>query len=449
MMRTLSGSLALLSILLMGDQAQAQNAYLTNGFMPRFCQASTNYPIVVRVRNSAAQPLITFKVDWRWNNGPVQEGNWQSTTGITGNQYWEYTHPTPFNQPASSEGVLKVWVQGIGDTDPSNDTLTFRTTPLGNWTEKTQLLEMWTATWCQFCPPANSVGNTQNGLEDVVVLKHHADDEFSDPTSTTYFEQYNVTFTPGGVIEQGEYGSYQPNGNHGFWPAELAQRSIGVSPVQLALTTDYNSLSRNLTANLSATFTATLGGAFTVNLFIVEDHVPGPQNNAPAGYLHQQVVRRVMSGVEGLSGPIPSPPVAGNAYTHGWVHTLPESWVAENIRVVAVVTHRVNGQAYTLNTISSGPLVVGVDEHDAFAAGLQVHPNPGSRELWVDLTADPAPVVLQLFAADGRAVLEQRSVLAGEAIRVDGYQGLPAGTYLLRVERNGMVATRRVVKLDR
>lgn len=433
---------------LLDPAARAQNAYLTNAFMPRFCMGSTDHPIVVRVRNSAATPLISFKVEWRWNNGPVQDGPWQSTTGISGNQYWEYPHPIPFNQPGQSPGLLKVWVTGIGDTDASNDTLLFPITPLSTWTAKTQLLEMWTATWCQYCPPANLVGNNENGDPLVVVAKHHANDAYSNGSSTTYFNQYNVTFTPGGVIEQGEFGTYEPNGNHGFWAAELDQRSIGVSPVIVEVSTVYNSTSRELSATLDATFTEALAGTYTVNMFVVEDNIPGDQTNAPANYVHHQVVRHVMEGVAGINGIIPATPVPGTIYSHTRSHILGVDLVPQNVRVIGVVTQRVGGTTYTMNAVSSDALVVGVGEHDEALSGLRVYPNPGLEALWVEVFADPAPVTLQLFSSDGRLLLEQRSVAGDAPIELNGYGTLSPGSYQLRLERSGQRSERQVVKLN-
>ncbi|HRH38926.1 MAG TPA: hypothetical protein PK760_11300, partial [Flavobacteriales bacterium] len=156
----------------------AQNAYLTNGFFPRFWKANADYVIAARVRNSAATALISFHVDWRWNNGPVQTGNWQSTTGITGNQYWAYTNQINFNEPESA-GTLKVWVVGSGDTDHTNDTLYYTVGVVPNWTAKSVLLEQKTGTWCQFCPPSDAICNTMDADPLIVVASHHDNDPFS------------------------------------------------------------------------------------------------------------------------------------------------------------------------------------------------------------------------------------------------------------------------------
>lgn len=412
--------------------AVCQDAFLTNAYMPFFVKAGTDIPISVRVRNTATAQLITFRVDWRWNNGPVQAGFSQTTTGITGNQYWPYEHPTPFNVPQGS-GVLKVWVVGVGEANPSNDTLSFRTTALDQWATKSVLLEQWTGTWCPQCPPANTAGNALNNDPQVVVVKHHAVDEFSSGASTAFFAPYAVTFTPAGVMDQGEYGTYEPNPGAAQWGQQVEQRKQGVSPVQLGIGAVYNALDRMLTVDMAATYTYGLPGEHAMNVFILEDGLAAPQANAPANYVHQQVVRDVLTGVQGDVSVIPSTPVPGAAYSATWNFIVPEDWVAQNIRAVGFVTHRQNGEASTLNVRSTASLVVGLDERDVRSSAMRAYPNPAAGTLWLELSEANGAATLQVFAVDGREVLARTAVFAGAPLAVHGFETLTPGVYVLRV----------------
>ncbi len=445
-MRPFSLLVVLLATLAIPIGSHAQNAYLTNGFLPRFIKAGVNYPISVRVRNTSTTPLITFRVDWRWGNGAVQTGNWQSTTGISGNQYWPYDHPIPLNQTTEGPGVLKVWVVGNGDTDQTNDTLTFPSFAIQNWVTKTMLLEQWTATWCVNCPPANIVGNFWESDDQVVVAKHHADDEFSVGSSTDYYDQFGVDFTPAGVIDNGEYGDYAANAAHTQWGSELEQRKLGVSPVLVEVGTEYDALTRELTVELDATYTYAVAGEHTLNAYIVEDDIPGAQANAQPGYIHQQLVREVLGGNNGTAGIVPSGPVPGTAYSATWTYQLPEDWNAEKVRVLGMATHHQDGSAYTLNTVSSAPLVVGVEELGAAAIEFQLHPNPATDMLWLTLPADAEPAQVQVLSADGRVVLAQRVRSNGAHVLVEGFDSLASGPYLVRVQRGDAIGERRVVK---
>jgi len=425
--------------------AVCQDAFLTNAYMPFFVKAATNIPISVRVRNAATAQLITFRVDWRWNNGPVQAGFSQTTTGITGNQYWPYEHPAPFNVPQGS-GVLKVWVVGVGETNRANDTLNFRITALDQWATKSVLLEQWTGTWCPQCPPANTTGNTLNSDPQVVVTKHHAVDEFSSGASTAFFAPYAVTFTPAGVIDQGEYGTYEPNPGSAQWGQQVEQRKQGVSPVQLGIGAVFNALDRMLTVDMSATYTYGLPGEHAMNVFIVEDGLAAPQANAPANYVHQQVVRDVLTGVQGDVSVIPSTPLPGAAYSATWNFIVPDDWVAQNIRAVGCATHRENGEAATLNIRSTASLVVGLNDRDPRSTSLRVYPNPASRTVWMELPEAQGAANIQVLAADGREVLARTAVFTGAPLALDGFGALTPGVYVLRVVLGESQHQLRVVK---
>ncbi|MFN3875723.1 MAG: Omp28-related outer membrane protein, partial [Flavobacteriales bacterium] len=285
--------------LLLTLAAHGQDAYLNNSFVPRYWKANQPWTITARVRNaSSSAPLFTFRVDWRFNDGPIQAGGTQSTTGIGPGQYWPYTHPVPFNQPESG-GVLKVWVVGVGETNPANDTLYFTVDVLGGWTAKSVLIEQYTGTWCQFCPSANAATDALDADPFIVVAKPHNNDELSNASSTAYWAQFNANYSPSGVMEQEEFGTLPDNANYDQWDDWAELRKQGVSPAAITIAAEFNAWQRNLTVQVSVTFQAALSGQFTVNAFILEDNVPGNQVAAPPGYIHQQVVRHVFGGPGG------------------------------------------------------------------------------------------------------------------------------------------------------
>lgn len=442
-MRDTLRSLVTGTVMIAAGLLSAQNAYLTNYYLPRFIRTNTDNTIAVRVRNLSSTPLTTFRVDWRWNNDVVNEGPWQSTTGITGNQYWPYTHPVPFNRPTAGAGVLKIWVVGMGETNPANDTLTFPVTAIASWVEKTVLLDAWTATWCPNCPPANSTTNLLDAQEGVIVAKHHAVDEYSTGTSSTYFGQYNVTYTPAGVMDQGEYGLYAPNPSYDLWEAQLTERQQGVSPAGVLIDATVNPWTRELSITVSAGFEYAFNGEFTLNAYLLEDDVPGNQQNAPANYVHQQVVREVFGGVQGQGGVVPASPVAGTLYSTNWSRVLPVEWNIANLRVVGFISHRQNGTAYTLNAAEGALLPVGIAEA-ATTSPLRFMPNPTEGVFQMQVPDLVGKADLLVHASDGRLVASRSLVLSGGVIDVADLTGLAPGTYRVTVrttegERSGTV----------
>lgn len=435
-------SFVLFVALFTGTVLMAQNAYLTNGFVPRYWKANTDYVINVRVRNSSSTtPLITFRVDWNWNNGPVQAGNTQSTTGISPGQYWPYPHPIPFNKPESA-GTLKVWVVGTGDTDHSNDTLTFPVGVLANWTTKSVLLEQFTGTWCQFCPNPNTTTNTLDADPLIVVAKHHNNDDFDVPSSVAYWGQFNAEYSPAGVMEQEEFGTLPDDAAYLEWGVRADLRKTGVSPAQIDITPGFNDWTRLLTVDLSVTFTAAVSGDLTVNAYIVEDNVPGPQVAAAPGYIHHQLVREVLGGTDGTSGVIPATTTAGGVYTHQYTFTIPEEWNSDNMRVIGTVTEHRPAGTHTVNVSDDDVVLVGVAERDPTPI-MRTYPNPATELLWVELR-DATPAAVQLLSADGRVVLQQRTSSA--RISLEGFGDLAPGAYVLRVEQAGSAGEKRIIR---
>lgn len=433
----------LVPCLLFSAAMSAQNAYITNGFVPRFWKANTDWEVSVRVRNSGSTPLTSFHVDWRWNNGTVQTGNWQNSTGITGGQYAPYVHQIPFNVPQSA-GTLKVWVIGLGDTDATNDTLYFPVGVIDAWTAKSVLMEQFTGTWCQFCPNPNATTNTLDADPLIVVAKHHNIDEFSSANSTAYWAQFDANYSPAGVMEQEEFGTLNDDALYDQWGPRADLRKQGVSPVELTIDAGFNSWTRQLTVDVSAAFTAAVTGDMVLNAYVLEDNVTGPQTAAPAGYVHHQIVRDVLGGASGTAGVIPSTTVAGSAYTHQYQLTVPEQWNSNNLRVIAMVTERRTAGTFTMNVADADLVAVGVAERAATT--MQVFPNPTTDELYVRVAGNVPVQRMQVFAMDGRCVLDQRPLSVG-TLQVDGFASLAPGAYVLRVQQGDSVSEQRIVRM--
>ena len=432
-------------LFVLSSAALAQNAYLTNAFVPRYWKANTGYEITARVRNSNSTPLLSFHVDWRYNNGPVQVGNWQTTTGITGNQYWPYPHPILFDQPASS-GVLKVWVVGIGDTDHSNDTLYFLVGVLGNWAAKAVLVEQYTGTWCINCPTPNATTNTLNDDPLIYVAKHHNMDEYTSASSTAYWAQYSAEFSPACVIEQGEFGTYTANAAYDQWTGQTDLRKLGVSPVGITTEAMFNTTSRQLTVDVTALFTETQAGEFSLNAYVLEDDVVGTQVPGLTNYAHHQIVREVLGGAMGTAGVVPATALAGVAYAHQYAMTVPAEWNGDNLRVIAMVSERRSTKLASVNVGGSQVIPVGIAERSGIDPAFTVFPNPSTGRAWLSTEGNGTVDRIRVFSAEGRTVLDQRSSFAGSSVEVIGFADLAPGVYSVRVDRGSRSAQRVVVR---
>lgn len=428
--------------LALGLGSFAQDAYLTNCYVPRYWKANTGWQVSARVRNnSSSAPLYTFHVDYRFNNGPVQVGSTQATTGISPGQYWPYVHQVPFSSAAGS-GVLKVWVVGTGETNTANDTLYFNLGVLDAWATKSVLLEQTTGTWCQFCPPSDAVCNTLDADPQIVVASHHENDEFTSASSAAYWAPFVVGYTPAGMMEQSEFGGLPIDAQYTLWQERADQRKLGVSPAGIQVTPSFNTWTRELTVDAEVTFEVALSGSFTINAYVLEDNVPGPQNGAAPGYVHMQIVREVLGGASGTSGVIPATTTAGATYAHQYTAQIPETWDHTNLRVAVMVTEHGSSGLWTMNVADASLIEVGVEELEALR--FSIAPNPVNDAMRISLPGlDWARI--QIIAADGRIVSEQDARTSAGAITLDGLSRLNAGLYTVRVESDGRIGSRRVL----
>ncbi|HRH39703.1 MAG TPA: T9SS type A sorting domain-containing protein, partial [Flavobacteriales bacterium] len=147
----------------------------------------------------------------------------------------------------------------------------------------------------------------------------------------------------------------------------------------------------------------------------------------------------------GTSGVIPNPGVAGSTYSHQYTFTVPAEWVAENLRVAAMVTEvRATGKS-TVNVADVALTTVGVEEHSA-ASAITVFPVPANDALFVRMSDAAGTTRIQLFDGVGQLVID-RTVNARGTVQVEGFGALAPGAYMLRVQQGQRISEQRVVRV--
>lgn len=449
--------LALFAAFILIGGAFAQDAFISSLSMPRFIKATTPFQISMKIENEGPGYVTSFSVRWRVDGGPWNNG---STVNITppglssGGYFMSHTHPTSLNVAQGSH-TLEVNVVVASDLDQSNNTMTVPFTALSNWAQKVVLMENRTETWCQYCPASNT---TTNGLLDqpgMAVVKFHLSDALDDCVECAdyYDDNYDPSFTPCGMIDMGEYGTYELNSQHPAWQNELLARAAGVSPVELTMTSTLNQSTRVMTVTLNAEFTYAQTGPFYLNLYVAEDDVLGPQTSGGMGsnYVHNRVMRAMLGGATGTGSVVPNAPVVGTTYSHTYTWTVPASYDLNELYMVGVIEHRPAGQGtnrYTVNAVNSKLIGVGIEEQLS-ADLLSTSPNPFMDMLRVRLTDHSGPASIELITLDGRVAFHRNAVLGtdGSAVIEFGDISLAEGVYLLRLSTSKGFAEQRVLKV--
>ncbi len=428
--------------------ANAQDAYLENLSLPRFIKANTNYTLKVNAKNNSPTPLPSFQVRWRVDGGawsPLHTVNVSAPGLQNGNYYMPVSHNTPLNA-APGAHTLDVEVLSTSDSNPANNTISIGFTSLSNWAEKVALLEGRTETWCQYCPNANTITNTLASDPKYAVAKFHTNDGLASTDGTSYYNTYyHPTFTPAAVLDMGEYGGYTVNSAANRWSDEMLARVAGVAPASIAISSQLGWSSRVLTVQVTANFKYALTGNFKLNVYVLENDVPGPQTNAPANYRHNQVVRALLGGASGTSGVIPNNPVVGTNYTKTYTYTVPATYKLGDLKLIAVLEHAVsNTNRYCLNAANGAASPVGIEE--MVLPTMQVQPNPFTDQLHMTIPGAAGKASAEMFTMDGRLVLQRETWLdIGGNVELQ-FGDMPAGMYVLRVTAAAGMAQRTVVK---
>lgn len=434
--------------------AEAQNGYIQNLSLPRYVTAGVNMPLSMWARNASTTPLPSFSIRWKVDGGAWHNGTTINVTppGLSQNSYVPHTHQTPLNV-AQGPHTLVVEILSTNDSDPTNNTVTLDFTALNSWAEKVVLLEARTETWCPQCPPSNTVTNTMMTNPDFAVVKFHLSDALDAcPECITYYNQHNINYTPAGIIEMGEYGSYAINANHNTWLDAMTSRSAGVAPVELTMSSTINTTTRLLTVTLTAEFTYAVDGPHALNVYVAEDNVAGPQQNAPSNYIHNRVMRAMLGGVTGTTGVVPNTPVVGEPYSQTYTYTVPAGYDLDELHLVGVVETRAGGfsDRYALNSVNRSASGVGIHELSLGGGRMEAFPNPFNQELRVQVADVTGNAVVEMIAMDGRVALQHNIVLSSMSSSPIDLSGvsLPAGAYVLCIRTAEGTAEQRVIKMD-
>ncbi|MBL4734634.1 MAG: Omp28-related outer membrane protein [Flavobacteriales bacterium] len=416
-----------LALIFFGFNAIAQDGYLSNLTINKYLKTSTNYTLTAKLKNTTNTSITTCEVKWQLDNGAINSKTINiGGGGVVSSNYMPVTLTPDLSLSSTGNYELKVWVETLGDIDNTNDTITKNLIGLSSYADNKVLIEKYTATWCQYCPAGSIVFNTLASNPDIVLASFHNSDAYSFTDGENYMEAYypGGIFTPGGIINMGEMGDYEINSQHPGWEDEVTGR-IGISPVDLQLTTNIDTITRTLTVDITANFKYAFSGDFYLNAYILENNISGTQTNGGSPYSHQHVVREMLGGSIGISGIIPALPVVNTDYFYQNISTIPSAWNINEIEVVAYVFEKNLNKTNTLNAASVELFPTGIDDALTASNSVHIYPNPVTDHL--NLHSD-RPIYntyeLKIYDIAGKLVLAGESVnFQNQKVNVSALKG--------------------------
>ena len=351
--------------------------------------------------------------------------SWYIASTIKNSNKSEWTHPIDINISSASDNYeLKVWVSNVnGQNDEMNcnDTLIEYITGIENVSaNKKVIIEEWTGTWCGYCIDGAVVMDdlvSQHGGNLIPVVVHDGDPmEFLDSLRSSY----TASGYPGALIDRTKplsAGIYENEDyGRGSWDTRVSTQLSQFTPVNINIDHTWDTTTREIIANVTLDYIDNSAGDARIVLMILEDSLTGigqdwdQANNydgtlghpyygagqSVVGFIHKHVLRDyVEGGCFGVDNVIPHIVSSGSTYQHQFTYTLPTSFDANQISLVAAVVKYIEGNdaqyvsvrgqrkiynAESVHLMDWSPPPLGVDDNKT---DLKIYPNPTHSMLYL------------------------------------------------------------------
>ena len=291
-----------------------------------------------------------------------------------------------------------------------------------NAQQKRVLLEKYTSAFCGACPNAHLIAEELAATypELTLAFHHSSVDGMANPYSTEWRSGFGLLSTPMGIVGRSGPAANQIAVQSYEWEERILEQLNEPARVKLELQGSYNSFSRELSIDISSTFTERPpAGELRLNLMITEDSVihagwgfdQSNYFNEVEGhplfgrgqpiyfYPHHHVVREVVDGAWGTPGVFPEQPAIGQSYGHNYDYFVPWNWDQEKINLIAFVSLYSEGspmRRQVLNVIKQplSGLLATVAEDDSLVQILAQVDDEGFNSLSVFALDDDDELVL-------------------------------------------------------
>lgn len=320
------------------------------------------------------------------------------------------------------------------------------------------LFEGCTGTWCQWCPCGHQV------LADLLVtnptmipIEYHGPFGQGDP-----FDNFNgkeiLNLLQYTAYPRAAIGRREGNLNRAYWQGAVNNQVNLQPPISLTFTSSFNSGTRQLTVNATATALRSIDTAAKISFIITEDNLIANQSSnsscPPGGsnYVHKYVCRSMVNGAlgEDLST---GTWAQGVQKTKSWTTTLDNAWNAANCDVIVFVYFNtggiLNSQCYVLQSNKSDA-ITGVTGSGEILTGFslsQNYPNPFNPVTNIKFTVPKDGIVkLQVFDMIGNEVSNIWNQFLNAGAYNAGFDGsnLASGVYFYRLTAGEFSETKKM-----
>jgi hypothetical protein len=396
--------------------------------------ALPNAPFTIsgKVRNMGSSNLTEVTVSYSVNNGTPVSTTYNGLNVTSFNTY-TFNHPATWTPTASGLYTIKVWTSdpnGSTDLNPANDTLSKSLMICSILIPRRSLLEHFTNASCAPCAAQNPAfhallgqGNNPNLVTKVTyhVSWPGADPMYSfntaDPTARVTY--YGVTGVPHVSMDGTAYRG-SPGG-----VTQTVINTVSAKPAFYEISGTADLTGTNLVIGVTSTSRINFlaGSNHTVQVALVEhpvDYAVAPGTNGEKNF--PSVMRKLFPSPTGSTI---GAPLDGQVNTFNFNYTVPATFVANNLKVVAWVQDAAKDVFQAVEFPVN--VVIGVNEVNNGISSLSLFPNPAGVETGINFN---------LTASSEISVRIMN--MAGEEVLVNNFNTMSAGNHHLKLNTSSL-----------
>ena len=322
---------------------------------PKNVIANSEMPIIMKVRNLGAGQVLAggclFDV--------AIDGEYvctiSNTQALTDN-YEAMTANILTNGLTEGEHTITVTVASVNGEEVDNPctlSSTFTVFTYGFLRQK-RLVEQFTSTYCTYCPSGTNMLSTLSNMRgDIAWVAIHQNMNGTDPFRTAQcdtikswegcdgYPEASFDRTAGmsssstvcnviSYVNNAEGGANQVNNflnyidTHPAWSQVNINSTYDPETRKAVITVD---------GDMVSDFDERMGTGCKLTVYILEDGLVAPQVSGGDNYVHNNVLRRALGSVKGVDLQRD-----GDYYKNEFTYTIPTSWNADNLKIVAFVS---------------------------------------------------------------------------------------------------------------
>ncbi len=340
-----------IKLILTGENLPAYDLAIEKVSAKSYVKTGSPFSVTVDIKNMATQTINTFDVAYQIGNADAQNMAVTIDGGLANSKTYSFAID---NLVINEDGEYDVTItisnpNGQADEYDSDNTSSTHLTASSFIVPRKLLLENFSTQRCGYCPPAHEMLNEiVKDRNDIAWIGHHTgfyEDIFTIAASRSYLWFYgsSQTFAPAIMLDRRNLCDLGAEGVANapvFSPAgqdaveELIDYCLDIpSFIGIDLEGGYNKDTRELTIKVVCEKTMELETAPVLNIFLTEDGLMAAQSGASENYIHNHVIRKVMTATWG-----DAITWDGNKYEATYTCTLDASWKPENMTATVFVS---------------------------------------------------------------------------------------------------------------